>query len=175
MQLKGYARFADPFGVAMRALRPAVGSRGDLFAPGAPYTAFQSTSDGTKVSGSAATPSAIRASSARVFLWTVGFFDITVDLAIVGLTQTYDPQSRIANRKYHSMKAVADQSVGENPTFGVVAPEVGQVACGVPRKRVDLIKADAVDRLIRRVLRVIPFQRQHHNHPCPSQGGYTYV
>ena len=137
---------------------------------GLSYRAFHSSSFGTNVSASAAMPFSMASFSRTVFLRTVKFFDISVNLAVVGTPQTYDAYSTFSNREDHSMKSVSDQEIRQNAPFLVIPPQIGKIASAVPSRLFDILKVNFVMRGICRAFGVIPLKNKHQIHPWPDYG-----
>lgn len=138
------------------------------------YTADHSASEGTNASGSRSIASLIAVSSLFEFLRTVNFREIAINLPIVGFPQTYDAQSRFANRKYHSRKSISDQRVGKNSTLGIVATQIWHVTCALPVQIISGLKIDTMKPGVRDAFCLIPLANQHTKTLCPNFNQEVY-
>jgi len=127
------------------------------------YKDDHSASDGTNVSGSRSMASLIADSSLAVFLRTVNFCDISINLPIIGFPQTYDAQPGLTNREDHNMKSFADECVCQNASLGIVSAQVWQIARTFPIHFISRLKVDAMNLRVREPLCLVPLANQHPN------------
>lgn len=125
------------------------------------YTAYHSSSVATYVSGSAAIPALIAASSSGVFLRILKGFFITINFPVVGFAQANYSQSSLPNGEDHNMKTGAKQHKSLDATFRIVTAKIWQISSAFPLKMLCIRKIDAMMAPIADALCFIPLQNQH--------------
>jgi hypothetical protein len=84
------------------------------------------------VSGSAAIPQVIAASSSGVLRISFGCLLIAFNLAVIGFAQANDPERLAALRENDAVEAGADYGIADLAQLSIVVPIVGRAPYGCP-------------------------------------------
>jgi len=160
--MRDYARFRGSLRTGLlTSMRPLAFCRDTADLASLPKTRFHSVSLATNASGSLAIPSAIWRSSKGVLRRILKDLFISSNFSVVRFSQTYDPQSGFTNRKDHNMQSVFDEKIGCNSSFGIMPPNIRQIARTFPIGIMNTLKSHLVHFLVGMRLGVIPFKAQH--------------